>query len=151
MTKPKVLKRYQRRRVVTDCSGPSRTEQSHREACDVNGILAKYRRTGVLPPMKSDGMYGDFVGLPDYQESLNLVNRAREAFDSLPAQVRRNFENDPANLLRFLDGKPSLEELAAYGLAETQERRSQRAEPVSQASENAAPAASEEDSEAVDG
>lgn len=52
-----------RERVVTPCEGESMTHQSHREDCDINRTIARYMRTGQLPPGRTDGQYADVSGL----------------------------------------------------------------------------------------
>jgi len=113
-------------RPVVDCQnagdrGKSRTVQSHREACDIPSIVAKYKRTGQLPIMRMQarqGSFGDFSDAPEYQECLNRVIEAQTAFDALPARVKERFRNDPANLLAFLADEKNTEEAVALGLVE---------------------------------
>lgn len=89
-------------RVVNEFKNPSRTKQEFRDECDPNHIVAAFTRTGNLDLInKSKGMFLDLTELPvSYQESLNLVIRAREAFDALPAARRAEFDNDVNQFLQ---------------------------------------------------
>lgn len=77
-----------------------RTKDSFKAECDVNNIVAKYKKTGQLPQLAGrQGKYGDFSDVPSYQEALERVRVAQESFDALPAQVRAECGNDPATFL----------------------------------------------------
>lgn len=54
---------FWRERVQFVPVGDSMTHQSHAEACDVNAIIRRYDRTGVLPPATREAQYGDVTGL----------------------------------------------------------------------------------------
>jgi len=76
-----------------------RTKSSFKAECDINTIVNKIKK-GLIPP-GSDRVprYGDLSDMPTYQESLDIVRRADEIFDSLPALVRRECNHDPAVFL----------------------------------------------------
>lgn len=104
-------------RVSFATNGPSRTKQAEAAACDINNILARYRKTGVVEHLnRYGGDYADFTGVQDYQASLNQVLAAREVFDSLPSQLRRRFGNDPATFLEFVGDEANRDEMKALGL-----------------------------------
>lgn len=102
-----------------DCSvSPSLTKQAEKDACDVNLILNRFERTGVLPDMiRQDGRYGDFSDVGTYQEALNTVILAQEQFEALDAHVRDRFGNDPMKMLEFCSRSENLEEMVKLGLA----------------------------------
>jgi len=97
--------------------GPGMTRQSEKDSCDVNKIVERFKRTGILPPVARQGFYADVAELGGYREVLERVNEARGYFAQLPAQVRADFENDPAQFLDFV-ATATVEELTAAGLAE---------------------------------
>jgi len=104
-------------RVSFETTGESRTKQSEAQACDINHILRRYAKTGIVEHLnRYGGDYGDFTGVQDYQDSLNQVLAAREAFGSLPAKLRRRFENDPASFLAFVSDPANREEMMELGL-----------------------------------
>jgi phage internal scaffolding protein len=96
---------------------PSRTKQEFATQCDINNILKKYTRNGVNPfIITADAKFGDFSDIPSYQEALDLVNNAADQFMTLPALLRRRFNNDPAELLNFLGDNSNREEAIKLGL-----------------------------------
>ena len=95
----------------------SLTQQEFTEECDVNNIVKKYQQTGVLPRgYHGEPRYGYAPAL-DFREALELVMSTEEHFMSLPSEVRQRFENDPGELLAFLDDPENLEEARQLGLA----------------------------------
>lgn len=97
---------------------PSLTEQHHKNDCDVNQILSRFMKTGVLDSRNvKEPLYGDFSGAPsDYRQAVELLNEARGRFMSLPSSVRERFGNDPGALLDFLEDPANREEAAKLGL-----------------------------------
>lgn len=107
---------YERLSIVF--SEPTRTMQSSREECDINSILARYQKTGVIEHLnRYQGNYGNFLSASDYQSSLNSVLSADSAFQSLPSSLRFRFNNDPAQFLSFVENPANRDELVSMGLA----------------------------------
>lgn len=97
---------------------PSMTQQQFAAECDINNILKKYEKTGLLPDMiKTDPQYGDFSDVPSYQEALTLIQKAELQFSNLDAHIRRKFDNDPSNFLDFATNPDNLKEMVKLGLA----------------------------------
>lgn len=83
-----------RERVVTDCSGPSLCEQSHCEAVDINSIVRRFARTGVLPPARQEPVYADVTRLQAplrerMEFSEQVLGRVNEYLESRPADSER--------------------------------------------------------------
>lgn len=94
-----------------------RTKQDFRDECDINVLMARYERTGVLPTARlGNAFYVDAADLPDYQRSLQIVRDAHESFGALPARVRAEFENDPEAFVRFAQDPANKERLREWGL-----------------------------------
>lgn len=106
-------------RQPASVSGKSMAHQSHAQECDINTIMKRYERTGVLEHRnRFEGSYGDFTNSPsDYQESMNAVLEAEEMFSSLPAKIRRRFHNDPGAFLEYVANPENQDEMIALGLA----------------------------------
>lgn len=100
---------------------PGLTRQEMSEECDINVIMKRYTRTGVSTVMSGTPMEGDFTGLADFQESLNLVNFANERFTALPAELRARFQNDPGKFAEFAANPANGPELVKLGLATKRE------------------------------
>lgn len=97
---------------------PSLTKQSFKKDCDINHIMSKYEKTGLIEHVsRYQGQYGDFSELQDYQTSLNQVILADEMFMSLPATIRSQFENDAGKFLSFVDDPNNLDKMIEMGLA----------------------------------
>jgi len=76
---------------------------SFKDESDVNKIMAKYLKTGQLPNLiQKDARYGDFASVPSYMEAMEIVHKSQAAFDSLPAQIRKECGNDPALFLELV-------------------------------------------------
>lgn len=100
-----------------DVPGESKTQQQFREECDINNIMAKYKKTGVVNHLNNTPpTYGDFSNVDDYQTSLHKIQNAHESFNQLPSHIRKKFSNDPANLVAYLSDKTNLEESYELGL-----------------------------------
>lgn len=128
-------------RVKLVCPEEGRTKQAHKSECEINNILARYQRTGVLEFVNQrQGQYGDVTGV-DYQQAMNLVAEARETFAELPSKVRNRFDNDPAAYLDFVSDPENTEEMIKLGLLERAETaEDEPAKPVVEAEAPAEPA-----------
>lgn len=110
--------------VLMECSGKagkSRTKQQFAHEADVNNIMARYRRTGLLvdPAAVNQSRvarYGDFSGGVDFQAAQNKIALVRNAFGELPSDIRRLFDNDPAQLLDYISDPANADEAAELGL-----------------------------------
>lgn len=98
-------------------TGPeSLTKQEFVDEADINNIMARYRVTGLLPQLQDEAIFGDFANMPDYEQALQMVVAADEAFEALPSDVRAKFDNDPAKFVAFCDEAGHDAELIEMGL-----------------------------------
>ncbi len=111
-------------------SGPSLAKQSFREECDINTIMKKYEKTGLIEHLnRHQGDYGNFIGYEAYHESLNKLLAAQEAFASIPSSIRRKFGNDPAEFLEFAQNPENLDQMIEMGLAPPKRPEARTEEP----------------------
>lgn len=104
-------------RVYAKIEGPSLTKQSFKEECDVNHILDRYMKTGLIEHANTyRGEYGDFVDALDYREAVDVILESREMFSALPAKVRLRFNNDPGEFLGFVENPANYDEMVSLGL-----------------------------------
>lgn len=97
---------------------PSMTDQSFGEECDINNLMARYQKTGLLPQHPGQEMrYLDLTDMPSFQDAMDMMLRAEEAFMALPAVVRREFDNDPGKFVGFAEDPENLGKLREWGLA----------------------------------
>ena len=135
-------KAYQKHeRHVLVCPEETRTEQHHKEAASVTNILKQYDKTGILTNVnQAKAMYGDFTEVNEYQESLNLVIRAQDAFDEMPSDIRKRFHNDPGEFLEFVTNPANQEEMVTLGLAtKIQEPAPTKVEVINQPNQQDSP------------
>jgi phage internal scaffolding protein len=104
--------------VDLDFPDDGMTKQEFAEECDINSLMARYQKTGMLPGSDRRPMYGDFSNLPDFMEAQEILRSANEAFMALPAVVRRQFDNDPALFVAFAEDEKNIDQLRLWGLAE---------------------------------
>ena len=111
---------FPRNRVAIDFSkSPSKTRQSEAKECDINNIIQKWEKSGLVGHINTlTPQYIDATGIPDYQSALDLVIEAQSRFSSLPARVRDRFMNDPGRLLAFLADESNTAEAVSLGLVE---------------------------------
>jgi len=100
------------------CPEPTLTQQQFADEADINTIVNKFLRTGEMPDEVSRPQFGDFTQtVNNYQDALNLVLAADEAFNSLPAAIRTRFDNDPAKYVEFFENPKNADEAIELGLA----------------------------------
>lgn len=91
--------------------------QSAKDECDINKIISKYQKTGLVQHVAIHGpTYGDYDAL-DFQTAMETIASGTEMFQELPSSVRKRFGNDPARFMEFInDPDTKLEDLERYGL-----------------------------------
>lgn len=105
--------------VKTINNDPTKTQQQFKDECDINNIMNKYTSTGQFTHLTSkQGTYGDFSQITDYQEMLHTVKYAQDAFAALPADIRKRFNNDPGQLLEFVQNDKNYDEGVKLGLVQ---------------------------------
>ncbi len=105
-------------KVLLKCNDKSRTRQSEAAACDVNNIVKRFDKTGILPTDNRDLFFADVSQMGDYQAALHQVQHATHTFMQLPAAVRMKFDNDPASFLDFCSNPDNQDEMREMGLLE---------------------------------
>ena len=78
-----------RLQVKTPVRGERLVKQEFKGESDVNSIMRRIKRTGVLPESFNRGVarYGGFSQVPDFATMHDRVMAARELFMALPAQL----------------------------------------------------------------
>lgn len=120
--------------AITFDPDENRTEQQHKKDTNINYIMAKYQKTGVIDHVKKYG--GQYMDVPaiDYREAMTLVAEANSMFEELPSLARKKFQNDPEVFLEYVQDPNNKESLREMGLLnpETEEK-----EPKTTAEEKA--------------
>ena len=95
----------------------SLTQQSQAEETDINGIVKRFRVTGILPEGVRRPTYGDFDGISDFRTAMEAMMSAERSFMAMPSDVRARFDNDPQKFVDFCSNEANLEEMRKLGLA----------------------------------
>lgn len=103
-----------RKSVQVEPRGKSLTRQSERDRADINRIVKR----GIVPPDPNTLQFGDFSSGMDFQAAQDRIAQVTESFDSLPAEDRYFFANDPANMLEFMSDPENHDECVEMGLLE---------------------------------
>lgn len=110
---------YDRSRVrvgVVCLASEDRTQQSFRDECDINFLMKRYEKTGILPSARdSVPQFADVTGM-DFMASMQQVAEVSGAFSMLDARTRARFENDPSRMLDFLADPANMDEAIKLGL-----------------------------------
>jgi phage internal scaffolding protein len=114
------------------CEDATRTQQHFKDETDINNILRQFNITGQLPTKAMSPRYGDFTGVGDYHSALNQVIAAEGEFMTLPAQLRARFDNDPQELIEFLNNPENKDEAIKLGLVKRPEASAQIVESSSE-------------------
>ena len=94
------------------------TQQSHKDECDVNKIIAKYDKTGLISHVqKIEARYGDVTGV-DFRKAQDLYLNAQAMFDSMPAEIKKRFNQSAGEFLEFMDNPDNRDEAIELGLIE---------------------------------
>lgn len=102
----------------------SMTKQSFKDECDINNIMRKYQKNALVTHLNQyQGQYADVTGAVDYHTAMNVVTRAHSMFMTLPAELRKDFGNDPARFLDFATDPANEEKLVEMGLKKQEVQR----------------------------
>lgn len=116
------------------CEDPSLTQQQFKEEADINTIVDRFMKSGVLPSPAVMPQFMDVEGVFDYQTAMNYVRQADENFMRMDAKVRARFNNSPQEFLEFFANPENTQEAIRLGLAIPQavaETQVSAAEPTS--------------------
>lgn len=122
----------------------SRTKQSFAQESEINNIMRKYEKTGLIEHVKDHSGYADMPPGIEYQDALQLTIDAQLAFDGLPANIRKEFNNDPFDFLSFVEDPENIDRMAELGmLGDIEDPAPTEADPAPGAAAEPAPAAAE--------
>lgn len=119
--RPKTRTAFDRPKVLQAVDMPGKTKSDMKQECDINAIMAKYQRQGVIAHIeRRSPSYGIHNGL-DFQEAMQLIDNAKESFAELPSSIRKKFNNSPADFMDFVSNPDNLDELERMGLVTVEE------------------------------
>lgn len=98
---------------------PSRTKQGPAAECEINKIMAKYHKTGLITHVNTrTGVFMDCSNIGSYQECVERIQNANDAFYTLPATMRERFDNNPGKLIEFLQDSKNVDEAVKLGIVQ---------------------------------
>jgi len=104
------------------------TQQNFKDDADLNIMIRKY---GVLPVQEVNWNEFDASVIPsDYHQLQNKLIEADQAFMSLPAELRQEVNNDPAQLLALISQREAEAKAEAKAAEKADKVASTQAEPV---------------------
>lgn len=113
----KIRKPYDKRtRLVQNTQGESKTKQQFKTQCDVNHIIQQYDRGGVITHGNAASPQYGVAPKIDYHSAMNIVVEANAAFEALPANVRKRFDNDPAKFMDVIHDEKYHDDMVELGL-----------------------------------
>lgn len=96
---------------------PSLTAQEYGPDTDINNIMAKYKKTGVINHLRTkEASYADMSEVSDLLGASIKMQEAKEKFAQLPSEVRKKFADNPQNMIDYLGDPNNLEDAEKLGL-----------------------------------
>jgi len=98
-----------------------RVEQSHKDEVNINNIVKRHgmdliAKTAALQQFTYDNNPNN-----DFQETMNMILKAKDSFSSVPSEIRKQFDNDPAKFMDFIHNDENQQQLIDWGLAKAPE------------------------------
>ena len=106
----------QKKRHQIDFGKKSRTKQAHAKEADINHIMRKYLKTGLMEHSRNHQPDYGFATSDDFHTSMNIITKANSMFEDLPSSIRSRFENKPEQFLDFVNDESNKEEMLEMGL-----------------------------------
>ena len=85
-------RRWKYRGSIDFSKSPSMAEPQHKNECDINRIMAKFRVTGQLPVTQKVPQYGDFTAVGDATETHIRADDLAARLDSLSPDLRAEID-----------------------------------------------------------
>lgn len=105
-TRPRIRRPWERCRLQVDVAGKSVTQQAHKDQTDINAIVERFHRTGIMPQSARQPIFADVTGLQvDLTEA---INRSRETLE-IAVKMAKDQEKE-RNKPKEEPAKPELEE-----------------------------------------
>lgn len=103
-------------RVQITFPAQGRTKQEFKDESDINQIMARYMRTGLIDNVTTKlPQFADVQG-QDFYEAMQIVAESKTLFEELPSKIRTEFENDPGKFLDFVHNPENRPRMAEMGL-----------------------------------
>ncbi len=88
-----------------------RTKQSFKDETDIEKIMARADVTGTISHLaKYEGVYADFSDF-DFHKQNNMLAAGRGIFEELPAEIRQEFRQSPAEFFKYVNDPANADDL----------------------------------------
>lgn len=92
------------------------TEQAHKDSVDINKIVKKYSKTGLIEHINHiEAAWGTLDG-KDFKDMMDKITGIQEDFDRLPSPIRNKFNHNPEKMLAYLADEKNTNEAIELGL-----------------------------------
>lgn len=89
-----------------------RTKQAFKDETDITKMLSRAQKAGTMSHLqKYEGTYGDFADY-DFLQNTIMLTQGREVFDALPSELRREFNQSPADFFAYVNDPANAQDLA---------------------------------------
>lgn len=98
---------------------PSMVQQSDKDSTDINLIIKRYCECGICPTCTVKQPISEDVAMlsgEDFNSMMQKMAQVNNQFNELPAEVRKKFANNPANMLEFIQDPNNRKEAEKLGL-----------------------------------
>ena len=98
------------------CPEETRTKQEFLEEVNINTLIERFKLGAKLPVLERMPSYEDFSDVYDFKTAVDALAKSREAYDKMPAAVRKRFGDDPQRFLDWCEDDRNYEEAMGLGL-----------------------------------
>lgn len=89
-----------------------RTKQAFKDSADINKILFQAQAgDSIAHLVKHGAVYGDFTDIDDLMHAHNRLEKAKEIFQDLPSEIRKEFGQSPADFFNFVNNPDNHDKL----------------------------------------
>ncbi|QXP44284.1 MAG: internal scaffolding protein [Arizlama microvirus] len=106
---------------------PSKTQQQYKNEVNINTIMEKAKKGRPVMVSNRQAFYEDFTGIKDFKAAQDRIIEVSNEFDALPAKIRLEFNNNPAEFFEFMHDPNNTDHAIELGLIPKPEPKS---EPV---------------------
>lgn len=100
---------------------PSRVDRSFAADADINVIVSRFLKTGVLPSLAVPPQFGDMTLIPRGTDALMAVRNAQQSFERLPLELQKELGHNIANFEPWLVDPKNRERAIQYGFLKPSE------------------------------
>jgi len=100
-----------------------RVEQAHKEEVNINNIVKRHGMDLIAKTAALQQFTYDDNPNNDFQETMNAILKAEKSFDSVPSEIRKQFDNNPAKFMDFIHNPENNQQLIDWGLAKAPETK----------------------------